>query len=285
MKKTVKASPGSSPASSNAAGKSSAPKAAAKSAASKAAASKPATSKPAASKPAIPSKAVVVDVPSNPTGLLAAIKRGAMGKDAGCVRFCDRLFDRVSADDLAARASADWLAIARGLFELMQTRKARTPVVRVFNPELKKDGWSSPHTAIEIVNDDMPFLVDSVSLAMTRAGMTVSMLMHPVPSVTRDGRGRLTGVGEGRPESIIHLEIERLADAEALKQMQAKVLSVLADVRASVEDWASMRNKMVQIADELPMRALPVDEHRRNEIRNFLRWATDDHFTFLGYRE
>ncbi len=195
-------------------------------------------------------EAPAASAPANPADLLAAIKRGASGRDASYVRFCERLFDRVSADDLAARASADWLAIAKGLYELLQARKPRTPVVRVFNPDAKKDGWSSPHTAIEIVNDDMPFLVDSVSLAMTRAGMTVSMLMHPVPSVTRDGRGKLTGVGEGKPESIIHLEVERIADAEALKAMQARVLSVLADVRASVEDWSSMRSKMVQIADE-----------------------------------
>ena len=264
--------------------------AAAQSAAAKSAAAKSAT------RPA--SKAIVKSAPAparaaastavagaNPADLLAAVQRGRSGKDAGYLRFCERLFDRVARDDLAARAPADWLAIGAGLFELMQARKPRTPVVRVFNPELKKDGWSSPHTAIEIVNDDMPFLVDSVSLAMTRAGLSVSMLMHPVPAVTRDARGKLLAVGEGKPESIIHLEVERLPDAAALKAMQAKVLAVLADVRASVEDWTAMRNRMVQIADELPMRALPVDEHRRSEIRAFLRWAAEDHFTFLGYRE
>ncbi|HTA66522.1 MAG TPA: NAD-glutamate dehydrogenase [Xanthomonadaceae bacterium] len=244
-------------------------------------ASKSAVTSDAGNAQAVPA----IAAPANPTDLIAAIKRGTTGKDASFVRFAERLFDRVSAEDLATRASADWLAIAKGLYELLQTRKARAPVVRVFNPDPKKDGWSAPHTVIEIVNDDMPFLVDSVSLAMTRAGLTVSMLMHPVPLVARDGRGKITSVGEGRPESIIHLEIERLADPDALKDMQAKVLSVLADVRASVEDWSAMRTKMMQIADELPTRALPVDDHRRNEIRAFLRWAADDHFTFLGYRE
>ncbi|MBS0211671.1 MAG: NAD-glutamate dehydrogenase [Proteobacteria bacterium] len=168
---------------------------------------------------------------------------------------------------------------------MMLTRKPRTPLVRVFNPDVKRDGWTCTHTVIEVVNDDMPFLVDSVGLAMTHAGLAMSMLMHPVPLVARDAKGKLAAVGEGRPESIIHLEIERLADAEAMKRMQATVLTVLAEVRASVEDWSAMRNKMLQIADELPTRPMPVDDHRRSEIRAFLRWACEDHFTFLGYRE
>ncbi len=208
-----------------------------------------------------------------------------MGKDADYCRYAERLFDRVSADDLAARAAADWLAIADGLYALLQTRKANAAVVRVFNPEHARDGWSSPSTVIEIVNDDMPFLVDTVTLAMTQAGLSVHMLMHPVPLVTRDGRGKLTGVGKGKAESIIHLEVGRQHDAAALKQMQAQVLSVLSDVRASVDDWSAMRNQMLRVVDELPMRAMPIDAAQRNEIEAFLRWAADDHFTFLGYRE
>ncbi len=226
-----------------------------------------------------------VSTPANAGDLLAAIMRGPMGKDASYRAFAERLFDRVAADDLAARSASDWLAIAQGLYALLQTRKAGTPVVRVFNPDGAKDGWSSTHTAIEIVNDDMPFLVDSVTLAMSQAGLDMHNLMHPVPSVTRDGRGRLAGVGEGRPESIIHLEVDRQGDADALKQMHAKVVSVLADVRSSVEDWSAMRDKMVQIANELPKRPLPVDTEEREEIEAFLRWAADNHFTFLGYRE
>ncbi|MBS0461075.1 MAG: NAD-glutamate dehydrogenase [Proteobacteria bacterium] len=244
-----------------------------------------AAAKATASKAPDPSAATVVAKPANPADLLAAVKASPSGKDVSYVRFCERLFDRVSIDDLAARAASDWLAIAADLYDALQTRKAHAPVVRVFNPEAKKHGWSAPCTAIQVVNDDMPFLVDSVGLVVTRAGLTVANLMHPVPLVARDGRGKLVAVGEGRPESIIHLEVERLADAEALKAMQAQIVAVLAEVRASVEDWSAMRNKMLQIADELPMRPLPVDEHRRSEIRAFLRWAAEDHFTFLGYRE
>ena len=265
MKKTVKKPAVDAP-------KSPTPKAAAtKSSASNVAASKPA-SKPAAK-------------PANPTDLLATIKRGPMGKDADYRRYAERLFDRVSADDLGARAPADWLAIGQGLYALLQNRKAGTPVVRVFNPDQAKNGWSSTHTAIEIVNDDMPFLVDSVTLGMTRAGLDMHNLMHPVPSVTRDGRGRLTGVGAGKLESIIHLEVDRQTDAASLKLLQANVMSVLSDVRASVEDWPAMRDKMLQTADELPSRNLPVDTQQREEIEAFLRWAADNHFTFLGYRE
>ena len=215
---------------------------------------------------------------------MAQIKHGPMGKDADYCRYAERLFDRVSADDLAARTSADWLAIARNLYAFMQTRKAGMPVVRVFNPDAASDNWSAPCTAVEIVNDDMPFLVDTVTLAMTQAGLSVHMLMHPVPLVTRNGRGKLTGVGKGKAESIIHLEVERQPE-DALKQMRQVVVSALNDVRVSVADWSTMRNKMLQIADELPRRNMPIDAGQREEIEAFLRWAADNHFTFLGYRE
>ena len=70
--------------------------------------------------------------------------------------------------------------------------------IRIYNPDPTTDGWSSPHTIVEIVNDDMPFLVDSVSLAINASGRTVHLVIHPILSVMRDPKGRLGVISRRR---------------------------------------------------------------------------------------
>jgi glutamate dehydrogenase len=238
---------------------------------------KPSATKPSAAS-AEPYTTAVADI-------LAAIKRSPSGKDADFKRYAESLFARASSDDLSAHAADEWATIASSLYALMRTRKPGTALIRVFNPDPAADGWSSTHTAIEIVNDDMPFLVDTVSLAVTQAGMGAHLLMHPVPQVTRDGRGRLAEVGVGKPESLIYAEIDRITDPAAIAVFETTLRNALEEVRASVQDWPAMRSRMLAIADEFVSRKMPIDAAQREESEAFLRWAAADHFTFLGYRE
>ncbi|MEG3194306.1 NAD-glutamate dehydrogenase, partial [Lysobacter sp. D1-1-M9] len=83
---------------------------------------------------------------------------------------------------------------------------------------------------------------------------------------------------------LMHLEIDRLPP-EAMGRIEKTLQSVLGDVRAIVRDWAAMRGKMLEVAEELGERKLPVSEAERAEGQEFLRWAAENHFTFLGYRE
>jgi len=223
--------------------------------------------------------------PANSSDILAAIKRSPDGKDADFLRWADSLFKRAASEDLAVRSTAEWVAMAKGFYAQSQTRKSGKSLIRVFDPDAASDGWNSPFTAIQIVNDDMPFLVDTVSLALAEAGSTVHLLMHPVLPVTRDGRGKLTKVGEGKLESLIHVEIDRLPDAASAKQLENTLRDAFDEVRSSVADWASMRHRMLAIADEFASRKMPIDATQRSESEAFLRWAAADHFTFLGYRE
>ncbi|HSM10523.1 MAG TPA: NAD-glutamate dehydrogenase, partial [Lysobacter sp.] len=157
-------------------------------------------------------------------------------------------------------------------------------LVRMFNPSLETHGWDSAHTVLQIVNDDMPFLVDSVTMALTELGIGVHVLGHPVINVQRDKGGKLVSVGSGSPESLMHLEVDRLAP-EAMAATVRSVHAVLADVRAIVRDWAQMRGRMLEVAEDLGSRKLPVSDAGRREAQEYLRWAADDHFTLLGYRE
>ncbi|HET6914194.1 MAG TPA: NAD-glutamate dehydrogenase [Rhodanobacteraceae bacterium] len=189
--------------------------------------------------------------------------------------------------ELAERSVAAWAALLSELFNFSATRQPGQTLVRAFNPDRERDGWECGCSVVEVVTDDMPFLVDTVGMAVTGAKLQIHRLIHPVLNVTRDARGEITaldGSGDARLESVMHVEVDRLSEEE-LQDLQKAVAASFGDVRASVEDWRAMRDKMLEIADNLPQRRMPFNAEEVAEAQAFLRWAVDDHFTFLGYRE
>ncbi len=199
---------------------------------------------------------------------------------------------RVAADELASRSSAAWVRLLLSLFEFVQCRNGDAAAVRVFNLGSDEVGSEVAPTLIEVVTDDMPFLVDSVGMAIARCGNLVHAIVHPVLMIDRDGGGNLLAMSEeadpaarGKLESIMHFEVERRAEPEELARLQTAVLAALHDVRAAVGDWAAMRARVLDIAGHIDQRRLPLDAAGQEEIELFLRWVADDHFTLLGCRE
>ena len=216
-------------------------------------------------------------------------QRAPASRQAQAEAFARGFYKRMSPDELEQHSPAGWAALALDFFDMVRTRKPGTAEVRIFNPGMDKDGWESPHTVVQVANDDMPFLVDSVTMALADQGVGVHVLGHPVVQVARDKAGKLLAVGAeagdgARGESLMHLEIDRQTQAE-MPAIEETVLKVLGDVRAAVADWDAMRRKMLAIADDLATRCMPVSDAGRSEAQEFLRWAADNHFTFLGYRE
>ena len=198
--------------------------------------------------------------------------------------FARAFYVRMSEDEVPMHSADGWAALANNFLDFARKRKPGTANVRLFNPNLKQHGWETPHTVLQIVNDDMPFLVDSVTMALADKGIGVHVLGHPVVPMARDKAGRLLAVGEGEPESLMHLEIDRQS-GDASTDIEASIRAVLADVRAIVGDWKAMRDKMLEVADDLSTRVMPLSDSDRREAQEFLRWAAADHFTFFGYRE
>jgi glutamate dehydrogenase len=196
-----------------------------------------------------------------------------------------RFFGRMPEDELAARSPELWAALVADLLEFMRERRPGAPKLRIFNTQAS-EGWDSAHTVVQIVNDDMPFLVDSVSMAVAACELQLHAIIHPVLQVQRDPGGHVLGLGErGADESVMHLEIDRLAEPEDLRRVQETILNALTDVRSCVRDWAPMRERMLATIAAMDARPMPISEDGRREAQEFLRWAADDHFTFLGYRE
>jgi glutamate dehydrogenase len=205
-------------------------------------------------------------------------------------RVVAEFYEHVPPTDIAERSPRNLWGAALSLWRFAERRRPDQAKIRVYNPDPATDGWSSPHTIVEIVNDDMPFLVDSVSLAINASGRVVHLLIHPIMTVARDPTGRLRelcgGETAGLRESWMQIEITRQSAPDDLARLAQTLPGVLRDVRAAVEDWRPMRNRLCELLDELSSPpAPPVAPAELNEVQDFLRWLDDDNFTFLGYRE
>jgi len=203
--------------------------------------------------------------------------------------FVERFYARVPADAVLAMDEAALFGAALSAWEMLQERKPDATAIRIFNPSAERDGWSCAHTVIEIVNDDMPFLVDSVTAELNRNQLTVHMLIHPVFRVKRDKAGKLVQLCDdeaGAPaESVMHIQVTEQTAPDALERIRHGLESVLGDVRAAVTDWRAMRVKLADAIAELDATHPPLPSGEIEETKSFLRWLEDNHFTFLGYRE
>ncbi|MGI8864116.1 MAG: NAD-glutamate dehydrogenase [Solirubrobacteraceae bacterium] len=211
---------------------------------------------------------------------------------SACEAFVRQYYRWVPAEDLANRSPEDLFGAALAHWRLLARRAPEEMKVRVYNPELEQHGWQSPHTVVEIVTDDMPFLVDSVTMELARAGYALDLVIHPVIRLRRDGDGNVIDVvapeqeaPDARSESILHAEITREPDRDPLERLRSDLERVVGEVDAAVSDWAAMRRRALELVDELGSRPPPIAGDELEQAQQFLRWLTDDHFTFLGFRE
>src|SRR5215469_7594372 len=202
--------------------------------------------------------------------------------------FTERYFHDVEPEDLAEREPADLYGAALSHWNFARKREPGHARIRVFNPTLEEHGWQSTHTIIEIVNDDMPFLVDSVTMEVNRHGLTLHLIVHPILSVNRNQDGTLEALASddaknARRESFIHVEVDRIGETARMEELATDILRVLDDVRAAVGDWQKMRGQVVATLEEVDKRPPPLPADELSEGKAFLQWLVSDHFTFLGY--
>jgi glutamate dehydrogenase len=220
-----------------------------------------------------------------------ARKRVAEGQADSARAFVKRYLALVAPDDIIYTSFETLLGGAVSLWQFGEKRHVGSPGVRLFNPTVEQNGWGLEHTVIEIVNDDMPFLVDSVSAEVNRLGRKIHLLLHPVIHVRRDAAGRrleLTTTQDAPSDSIVesymHVEIDQETDAVELEAMAASLEVVLNDVRAAVTDWQGMRERLRADVAELEHAKLPMPQEEVAEARAFLQWLDQGNYILLGYR-
>ena len=217
-------------------------------------------------------------------------RRLAKGRRELGKAYLAQCFRRVPADELERTDAAAWAALLKGQMEFVARRAPGEMLLRVFNPTLDKDGWESPHTIVELVNDDRPFLVDSAALTVAELDIGIHLVIHPVLRVERDRKGQLKGVldkseAAGALESVIQLQIDRTTSAVTMAAIEQRLVAAMRDVRAAVDDWKAMERRVADTVERMPEWAPGVKKEWMRECRAFMRWLLDDHFIFLGVRD
>ncbi|ROO89947.1 glutamate dehydrogenase [Actinocorallia herbida] len=203
-----------------------------------------------------------------------------------------RLYYRqVAPEDLLTRDPADVCGPALGHRHFGERRKPGQTLLRVFTPGVEEYGWDPGHSVVQAVTDDMPYLIDSLTMELNRHGLAVHLIVHPLMGVDRDADGRLESFRHSRDilddvdESWLHIEIDRTTEPETLGELKADLERVLKDVYMADEDEPMMQSLAGQIALDVREDPPPLPEKEIAEGVELLDWLADGHFTFLGYRD
>jgi glutamate dehydrogenase len=226
-------------------------------------------------------------------GRLAAEARKRVPAELGesAEHFIHRYFAHVAPDDIIYTNFETLLGGALSLWEFGAMRTPGVPKVRLFNPTVEENGWGLEHTVIEIVNDDMPFLVDSVSAEIHRRDRKIHLLLHPIIRARRDAEGRRIQITDTAHaptdavvESYMHVEIDQETEPSELEAIRASIESILDQVRLAVRDWRAMRKRLADDIAELETAQLPMPKEEVAEGKAFLQWLDTGNFIFLGFR-
>jgi glutamate dehydrogenase len=196
----------------------------------------------------------------------------------------------VGVDDLAGRMPSDVYASLLSLWNFIQKPGKDGCKVRVVNPEFEEHGWQSKHTVIEVLHDDMPFLVDSVRMELNRLGLTSYLIIHVPMAVKRNKSGKITAISKATDqaegcstETPMYIEVNRQPSGQRLAEIEGHLTKIFADVRLVVSDWQPMRQKLLSAIAELEEAQAPIAKEELQESIEFLKWISNDHFTLIGY--
>ncbi len=220
---------------------------------------------------------------------LAAHKSGAKkARDPALSDFIRQFYRGSPPEDLKARTPEALYAAAASAWDFLQTRAPGETKIKIAE---RPDG---ERTVILIANDDMPFLVDSVSCELDRMEAGALLVIHPILTVRRDAGGKLVELCADTPdagtvpgahaESLMHVEIPLHGRLEDIERISDNIAAVLNDVRLAVRDWQAMRRETIRFVADFDGPSAGVTADQAAEVSDFLRWLHDDHFTFLGYR-
>ena len=154
---------------------------------------------------------------------------------------------------------------------------------------------AASYSVVELIIEDMPFLVDTLSMTLAQLGLSVQLIIHPILRVGRDAAGVIrslhaeidTGLGAdgGVRESWQYWRIDRVGDAAECEKLRRRLLAALADVRRACGDWMRMRNSLLKLCADISRHPPPLAADVIAESRALLQYMEAHHFTLLGFRQ
>ena len=200
----------------------------------------------------------------------------------------DLLFSRLGSDGPEPLSPSLRADLVHSALDWMASRVAGRSKIRI-RPLIDGDNTLA---VLEVLNDDMPFLVDSVIGEVQARGLSVRLVLHPTLKVQRDVNGNLEQIGgagnsnwgDGHQESLIVILLDEIAPATA-DELTSAIATTLAGVRVAVADWQTMLSRFDRTIQAIETNPPPVAPGLLSETLAFCRWLRDGQFTFLGCRE
>jgi glutamate dehydrogenase len=209
--------------------------------------------------------------------------------------FAEEFFLSSFVGEFEGRRVSDILGLLVSARKFIQHYDGEAAKVAVFDPNLEEHGWQSSHTTLMIMQNNMPFIVDSIRMTLASREIKTHTIQYASFHIERDSKGKLTALKTQKHkahdvssgEGLVFIELDRHNDEASKEALKECISSVLSDVAMTVSDYSPMQEKIHQIQKELEalkdqkQSSFEVDEI--SEALEFLDWLTDDHFAFLGF--
>lgn len=224
----------------------------------------------------------------------SAIQDTLSSKEASdVIQFVEQLFVGVFIDEFKGRRLSDVVGSIMSFWKFVSQYDAKAAKIEVFNPNLEEHGWQSTHTVLAVMSDCMPFIIDSIRMALASREIKVHGLQHSNLYCERKKDGKISKLisdskarEKHHPQAVMFVEVDRHGDAESIQSLMESIKEVLAEVSTTVADYTAMLGHVDEVAKELETGDHPVvSGSEAKEGAEFLKWVGSDHFTFLGYVE
>lgn len=212
------------------------------------------------------------------------------------ILFADMFFLSSFVGEFEGRRISDLIGLLVSARKFIQRYDGKQAKVSVFDPNLEEHGWQSSHTALLILQKNMPFIVDSMRMTLANREIKTHTIQYSSFEIDRDKSGKITQLKNeihhandpSSGEGLVLIEVDRHGDEESKAELQASIEAVLADVDITVQDYSSMQEKISEIKQEIEgLKKLKSDApYENSEIKEaceFLDWVVTDHYAFLGY--
>ena len=152
---------------------------------------------------------------------------------AELTKFANVYFQDLLLEDMQHETIDNLYGTVICLWDFLQQRDRSTPKVRVYNPNFEEHSWQSTHTVIEVIADDMSFLVSSFNMALVRLGHTIHFTAHPIITAGRNSKGELTSLNSGdndeQNEAVIRFKIDRISDLAQMEAIRESLLDTIVE--------------------------------------------------------
>jgi len=219
------------------------------------------------------------------------------------LQLANRFFNHYPLEELVGRRLSDVFGSLYQWWQFIQVYDGLQPKIQLFNPSLAVDGWVCPHTALVVLQRDMPFLVDSIRIELNRRNIAIYTIKSTVLNLVRDRDHHLLALGDNghtpeqsaapatttsgttTKEALIVMEISAHSDQQELDEITRSLYSILCEVTKVVADYQPMRAAALAVEQNLNFADATLAAADIQQTKAFMHWLTEDKFTFLGYSE